>query len=186
MTLNFGQTQAPLWELDANGRVIWQNPAASAYVISENAQAFLAHGMFRMRDASADSRLREAIAKLINLDFGYLSRHRSAPIVVDAEGSGPVSVWWAVVEHGRLTVSFNDTPQLLARVDTASTAFGLSAAQHRIVAALVEGLTLSEAADRERIELSTARTQLQRIFDKVGERTQPALVRALLAVTERN
>ena len=52
--------------------------------------------------------------------------------------------------------------------------------------ALLEGLALADAAERDGVSLSTAKTQLQRIFDKVGVRTQPALVRALLAVTERN
>jgi D-xylose transport system permease protein len=40
----------------------------------------------------------------------------------------------------------------------------------------------ADAARREEVSLGTAKTQLQRIYDKVGVRSQPALVRALLEV----
>jgi DNA-binding CsgD family transcriptional regulator len=183
--LNFGQTDAPLWEVDATGKVLWQNSAAVLHL--KNARDIVVRGgRLRMRQDSADERLREALGIVSNLDYGYLFRHRSLPVVVDPGHDLAATVWWVVAENGKLTVSFNDEPLLLARLDTAALAFGLSPAQHRLALALLEGLPLADAAARDGVSLSTAKTQLQRIFDKVGVRTQPALVRALLAVTERN
>lgn len=146
----------------------------------------LRNGRLQMRDRATDKKLSEAIAAIASAEFGYLSRRRALPVVHDPGNDLPATVWWVVAEHGKLTLSFNDQPLLLARLDTAARAFGLSPAQQRLAAALVEGLALPEAAAREGVGISTAKTQLQRIFDKVGARTQPALVRALLAVTERN
>ena len=183
--LNFGQTDAPLWEVDATGRVLWQNSAAIGH-LKDARDVVIRAGRLRMREDSADQRLTEALSMVAKLDYGYLSRHRSLPVVVDPGHDLPATVWWVVAENGKLTVSFNDEPLLLARLDTAARAFSLSPAQHRLAMALLEGLALADAAERDGVSLSTAKTQLQRIFDKVGVRTQPALVRALLAVTERN
>jgi DNA-binding CsgD family transcriptional regulator/PAS domain-containing protein len=183
--LNFGQTDAPLWEVDHRGTVVWQNPAAKAYLEGDS-DAVLRAGRLHFREQQADEKLAEALTTIVDLDYGFLSRRRSMPVVVDAGYDLPATVWWVIAENGKLTISFNDQPLLLARLDTASKAFGLSPAQHRLASALVEGMQLTDAAEREGVSLSTAKTQLQRVFDKVGVRTQPALVRALLAVTERN
>ena len=48
---------------------------------------------------------------------------------------------------------------------------------------VVSGLPLTEAAKLAGVRTSTARTQLQRVFDKLGVRTQPALVRMLLTAS---
>ena len=94
----------------------------------------------------------------------------------------PAHVWWAGRKGTILYVALNDPSLIAARVERAAAAFGLSPSQRRLTAFIVAGEPLTEAAKREGIRISTARTQLQRIFDKVGVRTQPALVRALLAV----
>jgi DNA-binding CsgD family transcriptional regulator len=45
---------------------------------------------------------------------------------------------------------------------------------------VAEGLSLVDISARMGITANTARTHLNRIFDKTGVRTQPALVRVLL------
>lgn len=57
--------------------------------------------------------------------------------------------------------------------------FGLTATEARIAADLATGATLPAAADRAGIRLTTARTHLQRVFDKTGARSQVALVALL-------
>jgi DNA-binding CsgD family transcriptional regulator len=183
--LNFGQTDAPLWEIGRNGDVIWQNSAAATYLSGES-DVVIRAGRLRMREQQADEKLAEAIAVIADLDYGFLSRRRSMPVVVGTGYDAPATVWWVIAENGKLTISYNNQPLLLARLDTAARAFALSPAQHRLVTALVEGMALIDAAKHEGVSLGTAKTQLQRIFAKVGVRTQAALVRALMAVTERN
>jgi len=52
--------------------------------------------------------------------------------------------------------------------------------EQRLAALVVEGLALAEIARRMGVTVNTARTHLNRVFDKVGVRTQSALVRVLL------
>jgi DNA-binding CsgD family transcriptional regulator len=47
---------------------------------------------------------------------------------------------------------------------------------------IIAGHDLVNAAERLGVSVNTTRTHLQRMFDKTGVRTQPALVRALLSV----
>ncbi|AKC86849.1 hypothetical protein [Pseudoxanthomonas suwonensis] len=60
--------------------------------------------------------------------------------------------------------------------------FGLTEAETRLALALFRQADLARAARACRIAPSTARTRLKVIFDKTGERSQPALVRLLSAL----
>jgi DNA-binding CsgD family transcriptional regulator len=181
-SIDFGQTDAPLWEVDAKGRVLQQNPAADRYLVQADDVEIRA-GRLRIRDHAADLKLAEAITALAGIEYSFLKWRSSRPVVIDPGYDLPRTVWWVIAEHGKLMVTYNDHPQLLARLQAAGKVFALSPAQNRLATALVEGLPLTDAARREAVSLGTAKTQLQRIFDKVGVRSQPALVRALLALT---
>lgn len=63
------------------------------------------------------------------------------------------------------------------RVDRAARCFGLTPAENRLLDCLVEGLELKDAACRLGVARTTARTHLQRIFDKTGVRRQTDLQR---------
>jgi DNA-binding CsgD family transcriptional regulator len=60
--------------------------------------------------------------------------------------------------------------------------FGLTGAEARLANALLRHADLAEAAQACGIALSTAQTRLKLVFDKTGERSQPALVRLLSAL----
>ena len=66
------------------------------------------------------------------------------------------------------------------RLALAAAVYDLSPAQQRLATLVVEGLALTEIAERMGVTQNTARTHLKRIFDKVGVRSQSALVRVLL------
>ena len=53
----------------------------------------------------------------------------------------------------------------------------------RAAAAIVEGHDIVKAAELMGISANTARTHLQRMFDKTGVRSQTALVRILLSAS---
>jgi DNA-binding CsgD family transcriptional regulator len=67
------------------------------------------------------------------------------------------------------------------RLAQAALTYGLSPAQTQLAGLIAEGLSLTEIALRMGITANTARTHLNRVFDKIGVRTQPALVRVLLS-----
>ena len=58
--------------------------------------------------------------------------------------------------------------------------FGLTAAEARLTAALVEGNSVKEFAEATGVSLNTARTHLKNLFIKVGVKRQAALVREVL------
>ena len=64
--------------------------------------------------------------------------------------------------------------------------YRLSPAQVRLARLIVDGHDLAGAADLLSVSINTLRTQLQRIFDKTGARTQAALVRSLLSADAPN
>jgi len=95
-------------------------------------------------------------------------------------GRQSVRVWWIIARSGKLFVAFNDPVLVRGRIEMAARAFGLSPAQQRLTTSIASGLALPEVAKREGVRVSTARTQLKRIYEKVGVRGQPALVQAML------
>ena len=62
-------------------------------------------------------------------------------------------------------------------VEEAAHLFGLTTAEHRLLRLLFDGMSLARAAASLGVARTTARTHLQRIFDKVGCRRQSDLVR---------
>ena len=80
-----------------------------------------------------------------------------------------------------IVVSFDDGHQTDQRLAAAAVVYGLSPGQLRLAKLVVDGHDLADAARELGISVNTARTHLQRIFDKTGVRSQPALVRVLLS-----
>ena len=63
------------------------------------------------------------------------------------------------------------------RLSEAQRLFGLTCAESRLLAALFEGCSVPQAAQRRGVAKTTARTHLQRVFDKTGARRQGDLMR---------
>ncbi len=68
------------------------------------------------------------------------------------------------------------------RSERAAKRFGLTPAENRLLQCLLDGLALKEAALRLGVARTTARTHLQRIFDKTGVRRQTELQRVIAGV----
>ncbi|MGD0144504.1 MAG: helix-turn-helix transcriptional regulator [Rhizomicrobium sp.] len=62
-------------------------------------------------------------------------------------------------------------------------AFGLTAAEARVLAGLMKGHTIAHLAEELRITCRTVKAHLQRLFDKTGTRRQADLVSRVLALT---
>ncbi|MBL8770300.1 MAG: helix-turn-helix transcriptional regulator [Phenylobacterium sp.] len=58
--------------------------------------------------------------------------------------------------------------------------FGLTPAEARLAAAVFDGLTLAEAAERFGVSVNTTRFQLARVFDKTGVTRQAELVKLMM------
>jgi DNA-binding CsgD family transcriptional regulator len=89
--------------------------------------------------------------------------------------------------EGRLLLIFRPTEGGTQHVEEAAHLFGLTMAERRLLKLLFDGMSLASAALSLGVARTTARTHLQRIFDKTGSRRQSDLVRlvALGAPTDR-
>jgi DNA-binding CsgD family transcriptional regulator len=79
--------------------------------------------------------------------------------------------------EGRLLLICRQAEDATRHVDAAARRFGLTTAERRLLKLLLEGMSLAGAAFSLGVARTTARTHLQRIFDKTGRRRQSDLVR---------
>lgn len=165
--------------LDAEGRV-QSSPSETAWLADDD-DLMVRAGRLRIRDARTDARLQAAVRWAAGLDRSYMPAAGAVPIVLEAGEGLPTRVWWVVGESGRITFSAADQRLTEERLDMAATVYALSPAQRKLAGLVAEGLTLSEIGERMEISANTARTHLQRIFEKTGVRSQAALVRVLLS-----
>jgi DNA-binding CsgD family transcriptional regulator len=179
----FGHTEAPTWEVDAGGRVLFSNPAA-AHLVASGGGVTIRAGRLKLIGAENGARLRAAITSASEAPHGIYSRYRAGSMVYEPDDGSGSTVFWVINKGSRIRVSVTDRDWLKTRLETATTAFGLSPSQRRLVSLIVQGHSLTEAAAIENITANTARTQLQRTFAKIGVRTQPGLVAAIIGSIE--
>jgi DNA-binding CsgD family transcriptional regulator len=166
--------------LSTESEVLWQSPGFGA-LLADNDDIVVRNGRLSFRNSRANRQLQEALRWAAQQDAGYMPRQGSVPIVIEA-GEGIASrVYWLTTHTGMIFFSIASNPELdRSHLAQAALTFGLSPAQTKLAALVAEGLSLVEIAGQMGITQNTARTHLNRVFDKVGVRTQPALVRVLL------
>jgi len=166
-------------ELDPEGAVLWMTPAATAAIEAED-DLVIRNGHLRVRDSRTNQRLQAAIRWAADQNKGYLLNRHALAIVCDGGEGSPAKLWWVIAESGRIWFSFGKSSLTETGLSAAAAVYGLSPAQKQVAALVAEGLSLVDISARMGITANTARTHLNRIFDKTGVRTQPALVRVLL------
>lgn len=172
-------TQELRFELDGSGKVVPGNPVAEARLATDD-HLVVRNGRLRLRDSRADQRLQAAIRWARGVDSNYMSQHGAVPVVVGNSDIETV-VYWVVADAGAIFLSFGDRRISEERLELATLIYGLAPAQKRVAGLVAEGKTLSQIAVEMGITPNTARTHLQRVFEKTGVRTQTALVRVLLS-----
>jgi DNA-binding CsgD family transcriptional regulator len=176
---NGGQEGTTMLRLEATGHILWASLAAQDALPADD-DLVVRNGTLRFRDRGADRKLREALAWASSLDSGYNAARGARPIVVGAGEGLPTKIYWVVSEDGMILFTLAAQQLDAGRLALAAAVYDLSPAQQRLATLVVEGLALTEIAERMGVTQNTARTHLKRIFDKVGVRSQSALVRVLL------
>jgi DNA-binding CsgD family transcriptional regulator len=179
----------PLLRVDADAKVLWMNAAAKERLGDHGLT--ISAGRLRARDRTGNKGLQASIrwaAGAIGFIQGQQAAWRAVsttrgalPVVLGEGDAGEIHICWVAADSSMILVSFDDghrTDQCLA---AAAVVYGLSPGQMRLAALVVAGHDLAGAAERLGISVNTARTHLQRMFDKTGVRSQPALVRVLLS-----
>lgn len=178
---NAGRDGAKLLTLGPEGDVRWTSPAA-AEALKDDDDLVIRNGRLRFRNSRLEKKLQAALRWAGTMDDGYMGRNGAVPIVLDPGEGLPVRIFWVIADAGMILFSLDDPSLAEDRLDTAAMVFELSPLQKRVAGLVAEGLALPEVAKRLGVSPSTARTHLQRVFDKTGVHNQPALVRVLLTV----
>lgn len=177
---NTGRTNTVMVGLDPEARVLWQSPAAEATLPDSDDLAVRA-GRLRFRDARLHRQLLDHLQWATQLDTTLMSQRGSRPIVADAGDGLAMRIYWLVADAGEIHLRLASESVSEERLSLAGAIYGLSPAQLKLAALVAEGLTLADIGERMDITANTARTHLNRIFEKTGVHTQPALVRVLLS-----
>jgi DNA-binding CsgD family transcriptional regulator len=175
------QSDGAMLRLDAGGKIIWKSEGADG-ALEEDLDLVVRAGCLRIRSRSADQKLQSAIRWASSADTRLMALRGSIPIVMDAGEGLPTKLWWLIADSGMMLFSFGNRHLTEDRLAIAASVFGLSPAQLRVATKIVEGVSLVEIAESTRVSVNTVRTQLRRMFEKVGVHSQPALVRVLLSV----
>ena len=175
-----GRYDTPIPQVTSDGEVTWQSPAAAAALEADD-DLVIRNGRVRFRDAKADKKLQAALAWAAARDTGLLPQRGTLPLVIEAGEGLPAKVYWVFAEGGQIILSLHVPGIDAERLEVAAAIFGLSAAQKQVAGLVVEGLSHRDIAERMAISTNTVRTHVNRIFEKTGVRTQPALVRVLLS-----
>ena len=175
------QLDGPIVRLGPDGRVLWKSPDAEVK-LQEQDDLVVRNGRLHIRNRATDLKLQSAIAWAATVDGFLMARRGSIPIVMDAGEGLPTKLWWLIAESGLILFSFGSQQLAQDRLSTAAPVFGLSPAQLRLATRIVEGQSLVDIANATGVSVNTVRTQLRRMFEKVGVHSQPALVRVLLSI----
>lgn len=173
----------PLIEVDSDLRILWMNKQARQQIVGHPGLVAAA-GQLRARRSDH----RQALSAAVDLAFRELRSQiplNAAPkqawaVALGEDASGAPLHCWVLLEDARAVVSFDDAEAIARRIAGAQEVYDLSPAQVRLARLIVSGHDLASAAGRLSVSVNTVRTQLQRIFDKTGVRSQAALVRSLL------
>jgi DNA-binding CsgD family transcriptional regulator len=169
----------------SDGRLILTNRAADA--ILKRGDGLISRDGLQASSRQETAKLRNAIAA-VGMHSGIL-RPETVVKVSRPSGLKPFEVLVCPLpSHSSLTneravaALFITDPEKGASLDSRALRqlFGLTPAQIRLCAALVEGKSVEEYAHEAGISSSTARTHVKRIYSKTGVRRQSELVRLLL------
>ena len=175
----------PLIEIGLDKKVHWMNDYAHKK-ISEHPALIITGGRLRVRNRNHEAAFEEAItwasqtfkSSLLPGLSGRLSR---AVVVGESENATPL-LCWLLIEDGKLLVSFDDEQRLKRKMTIAREVYGLTASQAQLVELLALGIDLKLVSQKLGVSINTVKTQLQRMFDKTGVRSQSALVAMLFSV----
>lgn len=156
--------------LDAKGHILRTNAAADD-LLTDAAVATSRDRRLRFRDAGADTAVHRAVLvpSALPVFLAAEDRHGSR-VLVTVLPPTDVTGGQTVVLIGRPQEALGKAASVLIDV------YGLTPAEYRVLALLMEGLTPGEVADRLRLAIATVRTHIRRVLEKTGTARQADLL----------
>ncbi len=177
----------PIIRLDEHGTIIWINDAARKG-LTDHPVLIERHGTIRTKKTADQLILLKTIKRAAAMTIleiraavrSDLDNHAAIPLVLDEEYTDAPHILWISLQDGMLLLSFDDLDTQEKQLNIAKKIYNLSTSQRRMASEIMKGHDLVKASQNLNISASTARTHLQRMFDKTGVRSQTALVRVLM------
>ncbi len=175
---------------DVAGRPFLVNRAAERLLSRSHALSLGPDGLMAARPRDT-ARLRQLIASAAAVSAGQATSGGGDLGISGPDGLTSVQVWVAPLSRKQLDIAA-PAPSACAALFVSrpderglpwrriAAHHGLTPAEARLAAALCEGLSLEEAAERLGIKLTTVRTHLKSSFAKTGARRQAELMGKLM------
>ncbi len=178
---------------DAAARIRFMNRSAEATLGARGGIWIAPDGLRAVREDET-ARLRELLMRAGSTIAGNGDCAGGA-MQISRPGRGPLKIMIAplhTVGHGSarqpaaiMLIAGAPDPRVPLDPRLLQELFGLTPAEARLTAALVEGLSVKDFAEAAGVSLNTARTHLKNVFAKMGVKRQAALVREVLTALEQ-
>ncbi len=175
--------------VDAQATLLFANPTAER-LLRAGLGLTCRQGYLGATDPNKDGELRRLIRQAGLASLGR-SSEAGGVLALPRTGGRPLSLLVCPLRPHALTLGASVPAALLIFGDpdtspsTSTQAlielYGLTPAEARLMAALVDGERLEDYADRHQISINTARTQSKQVFAKTGHGRQADLIREVLA-----
>lgn len=172
--------------IDGAGRILCSNEAAEDLMRTASGLRVV-NQRLRAADPKTQTKLQGVIARAVS---GQDSTRRAGDVAVPRAGRPLVlSVVPLSPQGGDLLAQQERAAAIViamaherraGALDGIAAAYGLTAAETRLLAAIVDGKSVETAAERLRISRATARTHLQHIFAKTYTSRQAELIRLVV------
>lgn len=176
------------WLLDAGGRVVHANALADRLCTSPDCPITVRSRQVRALDKADDTALQRAIAAATSparprnrSSLALHGRDGRPCAVADLHPLHPAALQpWMLVRPAAAILTIRTLgPAMPGNLESLSRAFGLTPAEARLAAVLLEYGSLSACRDALGKSHETLRSQLKALFAKTGTRNQAGLLRCL-------
>jgi DNA-binding CsgD family transcriptional regulator/PAS domain-containing protein len=179
---------APVILVDGQLQMLLANPAAQR-LLDDGALVRIEAGALRAATPGASNALAAAIGQAARDESGIGRRGLGIPVRGPDASFGalhvlPLGQGRRHVNQGAVAAVFiarADSP-FVAPTEVAAALFGLTPAEARVFEHLVTGHTQAGTATALGIERSTVKTHLERLYDKIGVRSQADLVHVAVSL----
>ena len=172
----------------ADHSIVFSN-AAGAHHLAGGSGLRLRRGVLRPVNHGKAIRFEAALDSVIDPAGDRVGRPRASIMLLDDPETAGCSTIIVIAPAGPLALVRDQARGAAAMVyllrseqgvarglDTLCRLHGLSRVESQLIAHLVDGLTISEAATRMRVKVETARTYLKQVFAKTGMHRQTDLI----------
>lgn len=175
--------------LDTRGRCVLLNTAAKQ-IVDKRDGLVLSKARLVAESPAESAKLRAAVARAID-PMAKQINNGSGAMLISRRTAKPLQVIVSPFVSGLGEVPFNVAATVYIRdsqagmvspIDTFQSLYGLTKAEAKLAALLVEGCNISDAAEKNRVTRETVRSQLKAVFQKTGTRRQAELVRLLATI----